>query len=288
MENYLWTQTENLKSQNMALRVVRRLDLEESEAFDQPISPGSLIALKSAALKLLTLPARLGKKENAKEGKPETKDVESRLARRLQGGVGAQPVKNTRLIEVSYTGPDPALAASIVNTLTEEFIEQHLEGKYDATTRASDFLRRQLEDLQIQVEQSEQELLDYAQRNSILNLSERETIARKRLVDLSDELTEAESELITRQSRFEAAQSASKVSSRRPSRPMRSGGSRTGSPKPGASWPATRAALVPNGRRSKRLGSRSRIWRVSSHKSGRERLPVLDRSTNSPATGTRS
>ena len=62
MENYLWTQTENLKSQNMALRVVRRLDLEESEAFDQPISPGSLIALKSAALKLLALPARLGQK----------------------------------------------------------------------------------------------------------------------------------------------------------------------------------------------------------------------------------
>ena len=110
---------------------------------------------------------------------------------------------------MSYTGPDPALAASIVNTLTEEFIEQHLEGKYDATTRASDFLRRQLEDLQIQVEQSEQELLDYARRNSILNLSERETIARKRLADLSDELTEAESELITRQARFEAAQSAS-------------------------------------------------------------------------------
>ena len=209
MENYLWTQTENLKSQTMALRVVRKLDLQDSESFNQRISPGTLIKLKSGASKLVTLPVRLGKKTDTKPREPEPKKVEGKLARKLQNGVSAQPVKNTRLIEVSYTGPDPALAATIVNTLNEEFIEQHLEGKFDATARASDFLRTQLEDLQIEVEQTEQELLDYAQRNNIVNLSERETIARKRLTDLSDELTVAESELITRQARFEAAGTAS-------------------------------------------------------------------------------
>ena len=57
-------------------------------------------------------------------------------------------------------------------------------------------------------EKSEQELLDYAQRNNIVNLSERETIARKRLADLSDEFTLAETELITARSRYEAATEA--------------------------------------------------------------------------------
>ena len=48
-------------------------------------------------------------------------------------------------------------------------------------------------------------MLDYAQRNNIVNLSDRETIARKRLADLSDERTLAETELIADQARYEAA-----------------------------------------------------------------------------------
>jgi capsular exopolysaccharide synthesis family protein len=159
--------------------------------------------------KLARLPFSFGGGNGVSEVEPSTDEESARLAARLAGGIDAQPIRNTRLIEVSYTGPDPQLAAQIANTLTEEFIEENLEGKYDATTRASDFLREQLEELQIDVEKGEQELLDYAQRNNIVNLSERETIARKRLSDLSDELTVAETELITAQSRYEAAKSAS-------------------------------------------------------------------------------
>jgi succinoglycan biosynthesis transport protein ExoP len=207
MENYMWTQTENLQSRDIAVRVVERLDLANDLSFGQPTSPGALLQLKAVLYKIARLPLALSATERRPEGAGE--EETALLASRLQAGVEAKPVRNTRLIEVSYTGPDPQLAARIVNTLSEEFIEENLEGKYDATTRASDFLRQQLEDLQVQVERSEQELLDYAKRNNIVNLSERETIARKRLADLSDELTVAETELITDRAQFEAAEEAS-------------------------------------------------------------------------------
>ncbi len=203
MENYMWTQTENLKGFDTALRVVQRLDLVENEAFNQKTNPGALKAAKKSVMNLARLPLTMGKQESSTSEKPQV-DREASLANKLQGGVNAQPIRNTRLIEVSYRAPDAQLAAEIANTLSEEFIEENLEGKYDATTRASDFLRVQLEGLQIQVEQTEQELLDYAQRNNIVNLSERETIARKRLADLSDEFTAAETDLITARSRYEA------------------------------------------------------------------------------------
>ena len=206
MENYMWTQTENLQSHDSAMRVVERLDLVEEEAFSQPTNPGVLLQLKGALYRIARLPLTMGDDPNAGDSGD---DEMARLASRLQSGVDAQPVRNTRLIEVSYTGPDPQLAASIVNTLSEEFIEENLEGKYNATTRASEFLRQQLDELQIEAEKSEQELLDHAKRNNIVNLSERETIARKRLADLSDEFTVAETELITQQARFEAADQAS-------------------------------------------------------------------------------
>ena len=210
MENYMWTQTEILQSRGLAVRVVDKLGLADAEAFNTKVHPGALIQLKGLALKILRAPFELGRSSGGANQAGESLDPQTaRLARRVAAGVDAQPVRNTRLIEVNYTAPDPQIAATVVNALTEEFIEQNLEGKFEATTRATDFLREQLEGLQIEVERSEQALLEYAQRNNIVNLSERETIARKRLADLSDERTAAETELITDQARYEAAKNAS-------------------------------------------------------------------------------
>ena len=156
MENYMWTQTENLQSHDTALRVVQRLELKNNEAFNQSTSPGALVALKGTLIKLASQPFAMGGDDGpATDG---DKDEAANLASRLQGGVEAQPIRNTRLIEVSYTGPDAQLAANIVNTLIEEFIEDNLEGKYNAAARANDFPRIQLQELQIEVEKSEQEL----------------------------------------------------------------------------------------------------------------------------------
>ncbi|MGB5889823.1 MAG: polysaccharide biosynthesis tyrosine autokinase, partial [Thermoanaerobaculia bacterium] len=213
MENYMWTQTEVLESQGLALRVVQKLDLVNNEAFNTGVHPGALYELRGLVYRLAKAPFRMGRGSGGSGSEPSAEERaaqrEASRARQLRGGISAEPVENTRLIEVSYRSPHPELAAAIVNTLTEEFIEQNLEGKYDATIRASTFLRKQLEDLQIEVERSEQELLDYAQRSNIVSLSDRETISRKRLADLSDELTLAETELITYRSRYDAALSAS-------------------------------------------------------------------------------
>ncbi len=206
IENYMWTQTENLQSQSLALRVVDKLDLADDPAFNTKVHPGALVSLKNGLAKLVGAPFGIGREASSVEPTPEVRDAAA--AARLTGSVSAQPVRNTRLIEVSYISPDPELSARVVNVLTEEFIEQNLQGKFDATNRASEFLRKQLEELQIQVEKTERELLDYAKRNNIVNLSERETIARKRLADLSDQLTETETGLIADQSRYEASQSA--------------------------------------------------------------------------------
>lgn len=208
MEDYMWTQTENLRSHSLALRLVDKLDLTDDQIFNAKVNPGVLVTIKRALFKLARLPFALGGR-GADSSQPTQADENSAAANSLMAGVTAQPIRNTRLIEVSYTGPDTEQAALVVNTLSEEFIEQHLEGKFNATNRATDFLGKQLEDLQIKVERSEQQLLDYAQRNNIVNLSERETIARKRLADLSDDLTEAQAEKIEFEARYDASRSAS-------------------------------------------------------------------------------
>ncbi|MEM7352122.1 MAG: Wzz/FepE/Etk N-terminal domain-containing protein, partial [Acidobacteriota bacterium] len=195
-EDYLMTQAEKLKSRSLARRVVRVLQLAERSEFTEPTRKGILLDLVSGLTR--------GIRTLLSGSQASTLD-EGVLATRLSSHLSVRPLRRTRLIEVSYESPDPALAAQIANSLAEEFIAQHLESKYDSTTRATEFLDKQLEELKVRVEQSEESLIRYAQAKNIVNINERETINRKKLADLSDELTQAESQLITQSTRYEAA-----------------------------------------------------------------------------------
>ncbi len=205
LREYIWTQAEIVKTRGVARRVVQRLKLDEVPEFSAPTRRGLVLDLLSGITGALS---RLAGSRNS-GSQPEDASVrEDGLISRLIGQVTVRALRNTRLIEVSCHSPSPELAADICNTLAEEFIEQHLKSKFDATTRATDFLRKQLDELKIRVEQSEESLIKYAQAKNIVNLNERGTINRKRLADLNDELTRAEAELIMQTARHEAGRSA--------------------------------------------------------------------------------
>jgi capsular exopolysaccharide synthesis family protein len=115
---------------------------------------------------------------------------------RLSDSIEIEIVRNTSLLLVSFTSPDPELSALGANVVAREFIDEDLEGKYRATTRAADFLARQLDELEARIADSEAKLLRYARESGIVNLAASQTIARKRLADLNDALTAAETEMI--------------------------------------------------------------------------------------------
>ena len=75
-----------------------------------------------------------------------------------------QPVRGTRLIQVTYQSHDPEQAAQIVNAMIDEYKRQYLQSHYDATTETSDWLTKQLSDLKANVEESEKKLTDFEKR----------------------------------------------------------------------------------------------------------------------------
>ncbi len=215
---YVWTQAEIVKTRAVARRVVRRLKLHEVPEFTESTRQGLILDLFSGVTGALRglfsksneprpenpSPPPVAENPSAEAPSPQ----EEGLIGRLIGQLSVTTLRNTRLIAVGCSSPSPELAAQICNVLAEEFIEQHLKSKYDATIRATDFLRKQLDDLKIRVEQSEESLIEYARAKNIVNLNERETINRKRLADLNDELTRAEAELISQTARHDAARTA--------------------------------------------------------------------------------
>ncbi len=203
LEEYLWTQAEKLRTRSLAQRVVERLELAADEAFTEPARKGILVDL--AANFMGSLRRLLVRRERS--GEPSVK-AETALAERFSGHLQVRLLRNTRLIKVSFDSPSQKLAADVANTLAEEFIEQHLESKFNATVRATDFLHKQLEDLKVGMEQSEQNLHKYAQDKKIVNLDEQRPISRKRLEDINDELTRIQGELVAQRVRYDALRSA--------------------------------------------------------------------------------
>lgn len=102
---------------------------------------------------------------------PESLDREARqkyAASLLHSNLDVEPVRDSRLIRISYSSVDPVLAARAVNGFADAFISTSLERRYEASSYARNFLQRQVEKVRRDLEQSERELVAYAQQQGII------------------------------------------------------------------------------------------------------------------------
>src|SRR5215472_2982177 len=123
----------------------------------------------------------------------------------FRGGLNIQLIPNTRLIQISYTHPDPRFATEITNTLVKTFIEENFRTKYDSASQTSDWLSRELADLQLKVQTGEEKLVRYQKDHGILGVDEKQNIVTEKLGELNKELTEAGMDRIEKEADYRLA-----------------------------------------------------------------------------------
>jgi len=123
----------------------------------------------------------------------------------FHAGLNVQLVRSSRLIQVSYTHPDPQLATQIANTLVTRFIEENFRTKYESVTQTSEWLSKELADLQLKVQTSEEKLVRYQKDHSILGVDEKQNIVTSRLDELNKELTAAQTDRFQKESTYRLA-----------------------------------------------------------------------------------
>lgn len=149
----LQTETSILQSDSLALAVIQRLKLASQPQF----------AAKSG-----NLPELSSEQGLPLEQAPHTR---TRLLTIFSKHLTVQPIRGTRLIQVTYESHDPNQAAEIANALIDSYKNQYLQSHYDASTEASNWLTKQLSDLKANVEDSEKKLTDFEKETGILSLS---------------------------------------------------------------------------------------------------------------------
>ena len=187
----LQTQARILQSESLLERVAAKVDLEK-KLFPEGGS-GRLSAWRRA----------LGLREGTKASTRE--NILTLIAKNLKISTTA----TTRLVEIRYDSTDPRLAADFVNTLTAEFIQQNLESHWKTTQQTGEWLTRQMQDVQVKLEKSEDQLQKYAQASGLLFISEKDNVAEEKLRQLQEELTKAQADRVTSQSKYELASTAS-------------------------------------------------------------------------------
>ena len=111
--------------------------------------------------------------------------------------------RNSRIVRASVDSTDVAIASDFANALAEAFITENIEARWAATQYTEDWVERQLEDLKIKLEKSEDELQAYAHASGLVFTSEQGSIAVEQLRNLQEDLGAGRAERIARQSTYE-------------------------------------------------------------------------------------
>jgi capsular exopolysaccharide synthesis family protein len=81
-----------------------------------------------------------------------------------------EPIKNTKLINISYISPDPIEAAKFANILTDVYIRQDVGKRTQTTTEAIELLEKQVDEVKKKLADSEIALNEYAKKNNIVSI----------------------------------------------------------------------------------------------------------------------
>lgn len=182
-DDYFQTQYKLLQSRSLAERTIDKLNLWGREEFS-------------------------GKREVSAE---EIKNpvFKQKVIDRFLSRLEVKPVRMTRLVEVSFTSYDPALASDCVNALFDAFVDMNIEAKSEATEQASEFLAQQINELKKEISQKEQELQRYGQEKDIVILSDKETTIIEKLGEINRALTEAQIDRVRKESYYNEIKNAS-------------------------------------------------------------------------------
>ncbi len=199
------TQYGLLKARSLAERVARELKLSDDPKFFATFKAKPSGAVPNQAVGRL---AAAGADQRVRQA-----------ADALLAHVTITPVRASRLAQISFTSPDPALSTRIANAWGQQFIESNLARRFDSTAYARKFLEDRLEQLRVRLEESEKLLVGYAANEKIVNIpstvaagsgtngvttTERPIVADD-LAALNSELSQATADRIRAESRLRSA-----------------------------------------------------------------------------------
>jgi len=155
------TARQKILSHDLARRTVYALGLTENPVFLQPtggLSPINIVRRATGNIRKLDLGLMSA----------EAKEALAILV--LRESLAANLIRNTSIIDVSFSHPSPDLSAKVVNQVARSFIDQGVDTKGETADLARKLIDEQVVESKKRLEESEQRLVAYA-KGAGINIS---------------------------------------------------------------------------------------------------------------------
>lgn len=210
--DYYQTQYKIIESRTVARVVIKRLHLEDSEEFFPKPKDDLITNLKQSMRETIqywkdSIESLLKTDKDEKVESTEEYDQDSSLVSDFIGRIEVSPIRNSRLLDLSFEAKSPVLATKIANTLARAYIDQNLEIKLSAIQDAVKWLHQRIEVERKKVETAEQSLLRYKQKYGIITdfTSDTEHVTAQKLAKLNAQVVDAESIRVEAETRYNQA-----------------------------------------------------------------------------------
>lgn len=177
LPGYMATQVDVIQSQNVALKVVEKLKLDQSQVAVQ-------------------------------EWRDDTQgrgSLKVWLADLLLKKLDVKPARESSVVYISFSGTDPQFAALVANAFAQAYIETNLELKVEPARQTAKWFSERTQALRQDVEGSAAKLAAYQQQKGIVSLDERLDTENARLEQYNAQLSQATAQTADAQSRHRLA-----------------------------------------------------------------------------------
>lgn len=126
-------------------------------------------------------------------GGPATEEMIERAARALARNLVVTPVRKASIIQVVYSSQNAEEAATVLSTLAELYLKDHLRVHH--TAGAQDFFRTQAEEYGQRLSDVQDRLSEFRRRNNVVLLGEQKDLMLRRVMDAEQAVTETDAGL---------------------------------------------------------------------------------------------
>ncbi len=224
--DFLETQAEIIKSENVARRVVVNLHLatayrdhflrdpKNKESDDKESLPNSLkVRLKEFQGGLVSFFSDPKDKNTPNEsnlGPFETKSDEEIIAEIVRGGLGVAPQKNSKIVNIFYQDKSPAIAKLVADAVVKAYMDEMLEIKLSTTNYSLKWMTAKAAEERDKLERLEKQLQEFMRENDLVTVENRLTILPQKLSEFGGQLSKAEAQMKEMQDLLEQIKSTQK------------------------------------------------------------------------------
>lgn len=205
--DFLETQSTIIKSAKVARRVVDTLKLATTyrsffleKKQDTPSFFGNIkTGLKEFAEKILAPFKGDEQDDKGKNGsdlglKVEPLSDEDKISSLIQANLKVLPIKNTKIVQISYSDNSAAIAKLIADAVAKAYMDEILEMKLTTSRYALQWMTVKAQDERKKLESSEIAMQAYMRANDLVTVENKLAIIPQRLTDFSSQLAKAQTD----------------------------------------------------------------------------------------------